>query len=235
MKVVKLIVLIVCVLGLIFLAYSEILKVELIAIISALVLGVAGLFQDWIKSQFYYPELEINFKVEQPDCHKTIITYKHENGLIISKDCYYYRLKILNKGNIRANKVEVIIRKKYTEDEMGKFVEDKNFLPLNLKWSHDGVIIRESIAPSLSRYCDFGHIDKPDLIDLLKLDLDLEVKPNTGSNFINPNKHRFEITAVADNSNPVTKIFEIEFDYFWDDNEKYMLEKGLNSKEVKNF
>jgi hypothetical protein len=137
-----------------------------------------------------------------------------------------------------------MITEKYAENHQRRFVKDDNFLPLNLKWSHDGVIVRESIASTLFRYCDFGYIVHPDYKAIplrpfnikgegkVILNLDLEVKPNTGSSIVFPGKYRVKIIAVADNSRPFSKMFEIDFRDFWDDDERTMLRDGFTVKEV---
>ncbi len=221
----------------------------LATILVALALGIFGIFQNWARSQFYYPELNIEFNVVQPDSHKTQIDFKNKGGNIIAtSDCYYYRLKIFNKGNYRAEKVEVTILEKYSQKNTREFVKDKNFLPMNLKWSHDRVIIRESIASSLPRHCDFGCVVHPNYKNYhmgrfsdigsenkVVMCLALEVYPNTGSHLVFPGKHRFKIVATADNSRVTSKIFEIEFNDFWSDDEEIMLRKGLTVKEIKSW
>lgn len=229
---------------LIELTYFGYIETGFTTVIVALGLGLAGIFRDWIRSQFYYPELDIKFNVELPDCHKTRCTFRNDQGQIVTADCYYYRLKISNIGNYRAKKIEVMIAEKSTQDAQGEFVKDKGFLPLNLKWSHDKRITRGSIAPSLFRNCDFGSIVHPKYTDnrlegfpikektKVVLDLELEVKPNTGTHLVFPGKHRLKIIAVADNSKAFSKIFEIDLKDFWDDNKRVMFENGLSVAEA---
>jgi len=244
-KIIKLILLVGVVSTPIILAYMGCISAELSAIIVALILGISGIFRDWIKSHFYCPQLGIQFNVHPPDCHKTRITYRDGSGGVVNDiPCCYYRLKISNDGNSRAEKIEVMMMEKYTQNQEGQFIKDINFLPLNLKWSHDGVMIRESIAPSLFRYCDFGSISHPEYKEIplrgfditrksrVLLDLDLEIKPNTGSHLVFPGKHRVKIIVVADNSKIVSKIFEVNFNDFWDQDENVMLRDGLNVREV---
>lgn len=244
-RILKVIFLFILILPPVVLACLGYIKPELAVVFVALTLGILGVFQDWIRSKFYYPELDIRFDVKPPDCHKTSITFRNTNGTVTaSADCYYYRLKISNVGNYRAEKIEVMITEKYAENREGRFVKDENFLPLNLKWSHDRVIVRESIASSLFRYCDLGYVIHPDYKEIpLKgfnikgegktvLDLDVEVKPNTGSHLVFPGKYRVKVIAVADNSKVFSKIFEIHFRDFWHNDEGTMLKAGLTVNEV---
>jgi len=266
MKVFKFILLLIVFFSPVILAYLGYFDKEFAAILVALILGIFGIFHDWIRSQFNYPELDIEFNINQPDCHKTFLTRKYEvknwtpaTGIKIpgvadgekewhidNVECYYYRLKIFNRGNYRAEKVEIMILEKFTENSKKRFMKDYNFLPLNLVWGHDGVVVRESIAPLLFKYCDFGCIVAPEHTHIkfpdggvyeqgVVLDLDLAVKPNTMSHLVFPGKHRFKIIAVADNSKVVTKIFEIDFQDFWNNDEKIMLKNGLIVKEVKSL
>lgn len=228
----------------IILAGCGVIDANLAAVIVALLLGLVGLFQKWIRSLFFYPELEINFHTTPPDAHKTLYGYRDTKGRERQADCYYYRLNITNSGNKRAENVEVRVESKYKENEEGAFEKDENFMPLNLIWSHDRKMQRESIAPTLSRYCDFGFIIEPSCKKFVTsqtkvnpssdivLALDLVVKPSTGTFLVLPGKYRFKIIAVGDNSNTTEEIFEIELKDYWKVDEKEMLEEALKVRKV---
>lgn len=218
--------------------------VELAALIAAITIGVVGFFQESIRNFYFQPQLDIYLNITPPDCHKTKIRYDFSSGVIRIVDAYYYRFVVKNLGNLRAKKVEVVLKEKHVKRGSGEFAQDMNFLPLNLKWSHDGVVVRESIGPSMSKYCDFGPIVSPEdtdnrlgfLVSLksgsVVLDMDVEVKPYTGTNFLFPGVYRFVVVVTADNAPPITKIFEVQFNNFWSENESEMLLNGLTVKVV---
>lgn len=211
----------------VILGFANVISVEFTGVFLALFVAIFGLFQVQIMRSFIYPDLEIKFEVKPPDCHKTKLITPNLGPTI---PCYYYRLKVSNIGNARAENVEIMVAHKYIEDTNGKFVADDNFLPMNLNWSHGKGAVQNSIAPKLFRYCDFGHITQ--LAGRSLLELDLEFKPNTGSHIVYPGRYRFKIISVADNSNVKNKIFEVTFNQFWSENEKEMLQNGLTVIEV---
>ena len=232
-----------------------VIKVEFAVVIVALFLGTIGIFRDWITSLFLSPKLEIEFKVEPPafqsvPCNVgTVEKPQYVNS-------YYYRLKIKNVGNYRAKNVEVMLEK-YIKAGKGnhRFEKDTEFLPMNLRWTNTGETVRESIAPKLSKFCDFGFIlDKRSTRGYLNkfpglkecnedskvvLALKTEVEPNTGSHILfpgkknSPVKYYMKIIAVADNSRLRPEIFEISLKDYWSEDKDSMRKNCLLAKSSK--
>lgn len=76
-------------------------------------------------------------------------------------NCYYFRLWVDNHGKTRAERVQVFATKLHRLGADGKFVEDKHFLPLNLRWSHSEdhpEVFAEGISPHMGKHCDLGRI-----------------------------------------------------------------------------
>jgi hypothetical protein len=151
---------------------------------------------------------------------------------------YYYRLIVENEGGVRAEDVEVFLSEKYVNNN-GYFEKDTNFLPLNLVWSHTRETTKKSIAPSLFKYCDFGHINHPNYSQIeggspnkVLLFFDFEVLPNTKSYILEPGIYRFKIIVTADNADSITKIYQIKFKDKWDENEKEMLANNFLVTEI---
>ena len=213
--------------------------------IGTISLGIVAIFQDKIRDFWHRPRLNLDFIIEPPNCHKTILNYIKNEVVIDRAFCCYYRLKITNFGEGSAKEVEVMIVNKYIKQQNGLFIEDNSFLPLNLLWSHYGKVVMENIPPSLFKHCDFGRIVEPQYRDreiggLVEIDsgiktvlnLDLAQKPNTGSHIVLPGTYRFKITVASSNTKPITKVFELEYNDFWDNNEKEMLEEAIRVKEI---
>jgi hypothetical protein len=117
---------------------------------------------------------------------------------------------------------------------------------MTLVWSHYRTSVLDHIPPKLFKYCDFGYIIDPRYTYSLTqqyinpvsagtiiLDMDFEVRPNTGSSIITPGIYRFEIILTGQNFKKIKKIFEINLPNYWDDNEQQMLNNGLSIKEIK--
>lgn len=213
--------------------------------IGTIFLGITAIFQDKIRNFWHKPILDLNFVIEPPDCHKTVLNYIRGGVVVDKASCCYYRLKITNFGRGSAKGVEVMITDKEIKQENGFFIKDNSFLPLNLLWSHYRKVVIENIPPSLFKHCDFGHIVDPQHTNMeteglmsvgagidTVLSLDLAQKPNTGSYIVFPGTYRFKITVASSNTKPITKIFELEYNGFWSDDEKEMLEKAIRVKEI---
>jgi hypothetical protein len=101
---------------------------------------VVALFKEQLVRIWHRPKLQIRVSLSNPDCHKTQMTfYDRTNGAaMISADCYYFRLWVENVGNQRAEKVQVFISRLFRRHADNSFVEDKSFLPMNLRWSNSG-------------------------------------------------------------------------------------------------
>lgn len=215
---------------------------EWIAIIITLLIAIVGFFKKEIHDFFVKAKVDIEFKILPPNCHKTQL---HFNREIQTIDCYYYRLKVKSLNSIAPQKLELMVTKKIIKNG-DEFEEDKNFLPMSLVWSHYKISILERISPKLFKFCDFGYIPDPKYSEKITqqyinkaeegnvvLDMDLEVKPYTGSNIINSGTYRFEMTLSGQNFKEIKKTFEVNIPEYWDESEQKMLNNGLSVKEVK--
>lgn len=218
--------------------------------IATLMAIIVALFKEEIVSLWRRPDLEARIKLSAPDCHKTEMT-RSANGRIIAKaDCYYFRLWIKNTGSQRAEKVQVFVSKLFRRHADGSFVEDKSFLPMNLKWSHSQPfpigpeIFADGISPQMGRHSDLGHIIDPKkqssfyskLPDVTPgrtiFEFDLEIAPNTLSHLLPPGIYRLELKLAAANMTPKTKVIEINHTGQWYADEDYMFSDGFGMKEI---
>lgn len=195
------------------------------AIFVALLLGVIGVFQEQIKRSFWKPKLVIGFNLEPPDSHKTKLTNRITGDFICNT--YYLRAKIKNDGNFQAEDIEVMASELYKKGKNGRFIKDKSFLPLNLKWSHTGEITKEKIQPGLFKYLDFGHLlpSEGSSKNKIVLELDVEMKPNTGSHLIPPGEYRITLLIAANNTKLINKQFLLILKNDWRDDEGEMFNK----------
>ena len=220
--------------------------------IATLLAVLVALFKEQLVRLWRRPKIEAKIRLSAPDCHKTQMTLldKSTGAVLGSADCYYFRLWVENTGNQRAEKVQVFLSKLLRRHADGSFVEDKSFLPMNLRWSHSQLsplgpeIFTEGISPKMGKHCDLGHIIDPSKrvafgIDLPNvgasktiLELDLEVAPNTLTHLVPPGVYRLEMQLAAANAEPATKTIEINHTGDWNSEETRMFSDGFGMKEI---
>lgn len=212
--------------------------VSLLGVFVALLLGVLGIFQDWIRSWFRNPRIKVSIKVAPPDCHKTSF-YRSDVDRKVC-DTYYFRFRVENTGNFYAEDVEAMITEVYKKDG-GQYKKVMEFLPLNLVWSHYRQITIPKIQPKLFKHLDLGYILKPETEYLTRFnirerpnvifELDVAVRPNTGSHILIPGDYKIKIIFAANNHKPVEKIYSLTIKDAWSDDEGEMLNDNVSIKE----
>jgi hypothetical protein len=135
----------------------------------------------------------------------------------------------MNVGNVRAEKVEVFVRRAFMEKK-----ELPQFTPMNLRWSNGDfqkpTIYTDGISPQMGRYCDFAAISDPAHPELkgteTRLQLQFQLLQPT-TEWLQPGKYTFDISLAASNCDPVTWVVELHLTGLWSDNEKTMLANGF--------
>ncbi len=224
----------------------------LVGSIATFLAVLVALFKEELVRMWRRPKLNARINLAAPDCHKTQMTmFNPKTGSpLIQAECYYFRLWIENIGNQRAEKVQVFVSKLFRRHADGTFVEDKVFLPMNLKWSHSQLsplgpeIFADGISPHMGKHCDFGHIIDPskqaEFGEVLQtvtpgktiLAMDLETAPATLSHLIPPGIYRFELKLAAANLEPITKVIEINLTGDWHPDENKMFSDGIGMREI---
>ncbi|MFA5754234.1 MAG: hypothetical protein WC905_02700 [Patescibacteria group bacterium] len=206
--------------------------ISLFGVLVALLLGVLGIFQDWIRSLFKKPKLNVSIQLDPPDCHK-IAMRNSQTGQFVC-DSYYFRFRVENTGNYQMEEVEAMAVELYKRIN-GQYEKVRSFLPLNLVWAHSlgRQITKPKIQPKLFKYLDFGHIVQTQFANLnifglnstnnIALILDVEVPPNTGSHIVFPGDYKIKIKFAANNFKPVEKIYNLVIPDSWNDDEQQML------------
>jgi len=210
-------------------------------VIVALLLGIAGMFQDWVRAWFKKPNLNITIKLSPPDCHMIPMRNFMTNQTVY--DTFYFRFRVENIGNYQADEVEAMVVELY-KSVKSKYEKVVNFLPLNLVWAHSFArqITKPKIQPSLFKYLDFGHIVKSEFADLdsfglknrnkIVFILDTEVPPNTGSHIIFPGDYKIKIKFAGNNLKPIEKIYKLVIKDDWTTDETIMLQNNILIEET---
>lgn len=69
-----------------------------------------------------------------------------------------FRLRVCNEGNEAANAVEIHLVDVSLIRRDGSFERDQRFVPVRLRWSHDGTALKENLSPQISGLVDLGEL-----------------------------------------------------------------------------
>ena len=220
----------------------------LLAVVAALFIAI---FQDWLRSIFSRPRLEVSISLNPPYCHKVVKYFTYSSlapdnqlyGKQFQADCYYFRLRIKNNGGIRAEHVEVYAAELTKQVADGSFQLVETFTPMNLVWSNIGQAYLPAISPKMEKLCDLGHIIDPDKRKMVFEDnnpnlnvspgettfsFDVELISSTLGHVIEPGRYRLKLITGAANSQPIEKTLEINLTGKWYDDERKMLAEGIS-------
>ena len=209
---------------------------------------IVALFRDEITGIWRKPKVDASIKLAAPDCHLTRLMIIDPNTGIatVKSPCYYLRFWIENTGNVRAEDVQVFIKSLEKKQADGKYREDHDFLPMNLRWSHAGPgtpLIFVSLNPGIGRHSDLGHIVDPvkdshflpnqqvwpnkPASGKTVIILDIEVGPATYSHLLPPGDYRITVMIGGANFKPKTQQLEVVHTGDWYPDEEHMFRDGL--------
>jgi hypothetical protein len=191
---------------------------------------IVALFRESIYGMFHHPDLEVRLAASRPFCVRTPFSNSFR---------YFVRLWIVNKGDVRAEKVEVFMTTAYSVDEGGEEKIIPSFAPANLRWSYstfeDPDIVIDGISPDMGRYCDLLAIADPAIIDLnprpedsgvVKASLQTEVL-STPSEFVRQGRYRFWISIAGANRRPVRYVIDFHLTGRWSADQNEMFAHGF--------
>jgi hypothetical protein len=158
-------------------------------------------------------------------------------GPVLRGVAFYSRLRIDNEGRRRARNVEVRMTRLWRK-ENDAFVEDTDFLAMNLKWAHREATSDPLTVPvidrHLPRHCGFLRFSKPWNNDLANswIQFDTEVQPlqiglGRWPTRKKPGTYKAEIAMTADNCKMARSVLLIEFAGTWLDDPAGLAEQGL--------
>lgn len=209
-----------------------------VATFIALLLGLAGIFQERIRKLFYRPKARISMELQPPDCLK--IPMRNQGQFVCCS--FYFRFRFENTGNYQMEDVEAIVIGISKKEANGEYKTVGGFLPLNLVWAYDHKVTMPKIQPQLFKHLDFGSIvksehanlqnygitDTPEIVFLLSLN----VKPNHGPHILLPGDYQVTIKYAANNMSPVSNKYHLVITDKWADDEQAMLQRNISIKEV---
>jgi hypothetical protein len=213
------------------------------AALSTLLAVLVALFKEDIVRRWRRPQLVVSIEPA-----KTLLSYTAQRTVptFLTVDCYYLRLWVQNKGNTRAEKVQVFAAALSKRGADGSFNRVDGFFPMNLSWSYSPPgapeIYADGISPDMGKHCDLGSVVHPATrlelgearedvpAEKTALVLALEVTPNTRSNIIPPGVYHLVLRIAAANAAPTTRTLELNLTGDWFPDEKRMFSDGLGAR-----
>jgi hypothetical protein len=202
------------------------------AAIGTLILAFVAVFQEWIKSLFFKPVLDLDVRVARPDAEKTWFDANTE--------VYYFRVAVTNTGRRVAEDVQVYVSAIKRKKVDTKYETLDRFTPMALRWTHKGVATLPFLLPKMPRAdCDLGHISDPgrkvgtfeSLPDVLDeqavFAVETEVTPNSKGNLLGPGEYRLYLKVAASNCPPNDFMVKLKMPGDWFPDEERMFRDGI--------
>ena len=214
-------------------------------IIVALFLGACALsvpyLVELLKRKYFAPVFKIEFEHGYPYCHQTVYSNR--------QPVYYFRFRVVNTGESQAKSCEGVLEELWLADSAGRFIQEKNFSPVNLNWSGQfietptGRIPKQFIDINQERrvFCDIGHINHPVVTEKsvfyleednkeLKFLFDINPKFYSQRDCVSPGKAKIKVAIYSQNARKHEKYFSIAWSGRWKDREEDMFKEIVIEK-----
>jgi hypothetical protein len=200
--------------------------------VSATVLAVVLAGREVIDRWIHHPMLDVALENQPPDFQ--LIALRGLNGSFLCM-AWYCRLQIWNNGNRRAHEVQVRMTRLVVIDESRHSQDDRDFVPMNLKWTNIGEVTLAGLAPDLPQHCDLcffadPNVSPPPLITFCTEVQPNEVAPDRWPNRKPPGNYRAEIAVTATDAQTVYRTLNIEFSGEWFGSVEEMASKRFSVK-----
>jgi hypothetical protein len=134
---------------------------------------------------------------------------------------------------LQARHVEVQLLRLHRV-ERDQVVNDPDFLPLSLNWSHISRTVMSAIPPGLFRQIDLCHTYDLGVAPAKNwIEFDTEIRPNQIRPDVwptrkGPGEYRLDFVASADNAKPAYRTLSITFTGTWTADERKMFSEHLH-------
>jgi hypothetical protein len=210
-----------------------------IGTVGATVVALLLAGREQLRGFFFRPRLEVSVRLGPPDCHVIQevqeVEWPGHGSTFDTEPVFYCRLAVNNVGNRRASQVAVRMTRLWRQAEPGGYVEDADFLPMNMTWAHirEGLVV-PVLDPGLPRHCNLCHFYQPaegatgpPLIQFDTEVVPFEVGENRWPTKKPPGDYRAEIAVTADNAEPIRRVLEIRFTGEWFIDAETIAERSL--------
>lgn len=191
---------------------------------------VAPYFIEKWKYTYHSPELKIKFKLNPPGCHKTLWDEHGEKTPV-----YYFRFLVENTGKTQADECEVLLEEIFKKNSAGEYVKERNFTPVNLKWSGVSGAKQKTIQPGRAIFCDLGRVHHPkhnyrsvyhNISEsdqkLNKFAFELPDLYYSQWDCLLPGNYKVTVSIYSKNAKKITRKFDISWTGKWEDEESNM-------------
>jgi hypothetical protein len=225
----------------------------IVALLAAIVAVLIAVFGPSVQQAVFAARIAVEFNTSPPDSHRTQLR-NVQTGAIVAPT-FYLRMRVKNSGRSTMERVEAMITRVDRRLPNDRIEQMKEFLPLNLVWSHltrvvpvgnvffrQAEVTRDAIQPQLYKFLDFGHLRQSSPPDLdirhvppnakVVLELDVEFAPNTMTHILGPGEYVFAVAFAAANARMVEKKYRVIIADAWVDDEDEMLNKNVSVREV---
>lgn len=137
---------------------------------------------------------------------------------------YFFRLWIFNEGHAPAEQVRVFVARVLRRDAQGGYRIVREFLPMNLLWTHIGGTEAPWLQSRMGQHCEFGRIFRH---AHEYFDLAVEVLPLTEWHRLQPGAYRVDLQVAAANCKPALSTVELVFSGQWSNDEAQMFREGV--------
>lgn len=207
--------------------------------VAAFIASLVALFGNAVIEWIWRPVLTVDYVHSRGYCDTPEL---RGGGQAIGANCYYFSLRVANKGTKSALDVEVFatdLRRWSDENKTWSLVRRYS---MGLKWAWLGVTRLPKLAPSMDRFCNIGHIIDPaqrsnfaqdnEVLpgvaeQIAILSLDLEARPNHGIHLLEPGKYQLTIWVAAANHKPIQRNVTIDLSETWHAEIEKMLSEGI--------
>jgi hypothetical protein len=211
----------------------------ILAAVFTCVLAAVTVFQEDIKAWRFRPKLRLDVKSERPCAENNVLPDEDVIAGDDDIDVYYFRLKVVNEGNVEARDVQVYLKSlEQKDDAAGDYVRVAKFSPMRIVWAHYHTITLGILLPGMPWFCDFFHVSDPTKKSLTRgvpsgeertndavMTLDLEVNDSLVLHHLPKGDYRASLMIGASNHKPMEAKVSVSFTGRWRDNEDQMFQE----------
>lgn len=227
---------------------------EWLVAFGTILLAVAAVFQERIRTWIWHPSFEFEIEMGPPFCNKIPCDWRDNQFY-----AYYCMVRVWNRGKAPARGVTVFatsLEKLEKKDDIESGKPVREFLPMELKWAHvrdpltgKRFIEKQIISRDLFAHFDIGCVEPYWVTDMIDVDrridrqpdevvfkIDTFITPNTLSNLLPKGQYLLHVKASASNvRKPKEQVFLNSHIGQWEDDQEKMFNKdNLNIEIIDN-
>jgi hypothetical protein len=201
----------------------------------ALLVALAGIFQDSIRRRFIGPRLKAKFEMSEPFIGFAAI--REASNARIERG-FFFRVGVTNLGKSAAERVNILLTRleKYN-DAVRRYEVEEWFVPIELDWCHGIGSHLQALNPHSTIYFDLGHIELVDHEEhsaahpegslgkqfILKTS---RIDARAAGYTLKADRYQLRIQVSAANCQPIEAWFHMQSRPGWSDNVEDLIRTG---------